>query len=367
VERLRSGDQRRLFEYVFDLYTLRDHSAFVSHLISTLGTLIPCERISYNEFHARPRHVRAVWYPADEKLAQKMLPIFQHFLHQHPIVPYLKKTGNGRSVRLSDLMSPQQFQRSALYNEYYRRIGVQHQLGSSLAVTPSLLVPMALNRARPNFSDRERLLFTLLGPHVAQAFRNAQAVSHWQRERDMLHEVVDQLDRGVMEVTGRGKIVWATPRALALVRQYGKCRLQRSDRIPEILRDWIRRQTAAFANSTEIPVPPEPLTLTQEGRHLRISLVKRSDNMLLFFEEETRGVELSELQQLGLTVREAEVLKWVTLGKSNGDIALLLDAREKTIKKHIERIFQKLGVESRLAAATLVMSLAKGFGRSCSR
>jgi DNA-binding CsgD family transcriptional regulator len=96
-------------------------------------------------------------------------------------------------------------------------------------------------------------------------------------------------------------------------------------------------------------------------------LVKRSDNMLLFFEEETRGVELSELQQLGLTVREAEVLKWVTLGKSNGDIALLLDAREKTIKKHIERIFQKLGVESRLAAATLVMSLAKGFGRSCSR
>lgn len=359
MERLRTSDQRRLFEYVFDLYTLRDHSAFVSHLISTLGTLIPCERISYNEFHSKPRHVRAIWYPADDKLAQTMLPIFQQYLYQHPIVPYLKQTGNGRSVRLSDLISPQQFQRSALYNEYYRQIGVQHQLGSSLAVTPSFLVPMALNRARPNFSDRERLLFTLLGPHVAQAFRNAQAFSEWQRQRDMLHEVVDQLDRGVMEVTGRGKIVWATPRALALVRQYGKGRSAHSNRIPEVLREWIRRQTAGCTDRTDIPVPPEPLTVARDGRQVRISLIKRGDNILLFFEEESRGVDLSELQQLGLTVREAEVLKWVTLGKSNGDIARLLDAREKTIKKHLERILQKLGVESRLAAATLVMSLAK--------
>jgi DNA-binding NarL/FixJ family response regulator len=54
---------------------------------------------------------------------------------------------------------------------------------------------------------------------------------------------------------------------------------------------------------------------------------------------------------LGLTAREAEVLLWVAQGKSNGDIAMILGMSEKTAKQHLGSVFQKIGVESRNAAA----------------
>lgn len=54
---------------------------------------------------------------------------------------------------------------------------------------------------------------------------------------------------------------------------------------------------------------------------------------------------------LGLTPREAEVLLWVAQGKSNGDIAGILSTGESTVKKHLEHVFEKLGVENRGAAS----------------
>ncbi len=55
-------------------------------------------------------------------------------------------------------------------------------------------------------------------------------------------------------------------------------------------------------------------------------------------------------QHLGLTPREAEVLLWVAQGKSNGEIATICGAAEKTVKRHLTHIFEKLGVEGRNAA-----------------
>lgn len=56
-------------------------------------------------------------------------------------------------------------------------------------------------------------------------------------------------------------------------------------------------------------------------------------------------------QKLGLTPRESEVLFWVAQGKTNAEIAVILDASHGTIKKHIEHIFEKTGSENRSAAA----------------
>jgi DNA-binding NarL/FixJ family response regulator len=63
------------------------------------------------------------------------------------------------------------------------------------------------------------------------------------------------------------------------------------------------------------------------------------------------------LQTLGLTEREAEVLLWVAQGKSNGDVGILLSMAEKTVKKHMSNIFEKLGVESRNAATVRALEI----------
>ena len=56
------------------------------------------------------------------------------------------------------------------------------------------------------------------------------------------------------------------------------------------------------------------------------------------------------LESFGLTPREAEVLLWVAQGKANGDIAVILGMAEKTVKKHLTAVFEKLGVDGRHAA-----------------
>lgn len=61
------------------------------------------------------------------------------------------------------------------------------------------------------------------------------------------------------------------------------------------------------------------------------------------------------LVALGLTNREAEVLLWVTQGKSNGDVSCILGMSEKTVKQHLGSVFQKLGVENRNAASMLAV------------
>jgi DNA-binding NarL/FixJ family response regulator len=57
----------------------------------------------------------------------------------------------------------------------------------------------------------------------------------------------------------------------------------------------------------------------------------------------------------GLTEREAEVLLWIAQGKSNGEISVIINTTEATVKKHVQRIFEKLGVESRHAAGLIAL------------
>ena len=61
------------------------------------------------------------------------------------------------------------------------------------------------------------------------------------------------------------------------------------------------------------------------------------------------------LEVIGLTPKEAEVLLWIAQGKGNGEIGLILNATESTIKKHVQHVFGKLGVESRHAAALVAL------------
>ena len=56
------------------------------------------------------------------------------------------------------------------------------------------------------------------------------------------------------------------------------------------------------------------------------------------------------LLQLGLTARATETLLWLSQGKTNSDIATILGITESTVKKHVQEIFEKLGVETRGAA-----------------
>jgi DNA-binding NarL/FixJ family response regulator len=61
------------------------------------------------------------------------------------------------------------------------------------------------------------------------------------------------------------------------------------------------------------------------------------------------------LEKLGLTTRESEILLWVAQGKANSEVGTILRISAATVKKHLENIYKKLGVESRNAATWLAL------------
>ena len=60
-------------------------------------------------------------------------------------------------------------------------------------------------------------------------------------------------------------------------------------------------------------------------------------------------------KQFTITKRESEVLYWLANGKSNKEIAVILDMSVRTVNKHLEQVFPKLGVENRTAAAGMAI------------
>jgi DNA-binding CsgD family transcriptional regulator len=70
----------------------------------------------------------------------------------------------------------------------------------------------------------------------------------------------------------------------------------------------------------------------------------------LLLNEKRGDVSWSALSDHGLTPRESEVLVWVAKGKTNADIGLILGLSDRTVQKHLEHVYQKLGVETRTTA-----------------
>ena len=102
---------------------------------------------------------------------------------------------------------------------------------------------------------------------------------------------------------------------------------------------------------------------TQQGCRLLASFHDQTgdEEWLVVLREENDDSTLEALiSAFRLTRREAEVLHWLTLGKTNRDIADILGGSPRTVNKHLEHIFEKLGVETRTAAATLAVNRLRG-------
>lgn len=142
------------------------------------------------------------------------------------------------------------------------------------------------------------------------------------------------LDRAVVVADAGGRIVFATRLASDLLHKHHPG--TDATRLPAALEQ---------ANS--------PLVVR------RFAERERGDLQMLILEERGSPPGPAALLQLGLTPREAEVLYWLAQGKSNPDIATILGANVRTVHKHVEHIFQKLGLETRHAAMLVALEVLR--------
>jgi DNA-binding response OmpR family regulator/DNA-binding CsgD family transcriptional regulator len=145
-------------------------------------------------------------------------------------------------------------------------------------------------------------------------------------------------------------MVWGTPLARRLLALH----FADGARAAEVV-DWVRSEAARRAAGQ----PPAPLTLQRPSCKLVFTMHEEAgeDEWLVVMRESSDGAAIEAIgATLHLTTREAEVLYWVVKGKTNRDVGEILGASPATVKKHLERIYEKLGVETRTAAASLAMN-----------
>jgi len=239
--RLRESDFRTGLELLGAMQeAARDVASFARAGVERLPRLVASEFTTLSICHLASGRREVYGLPAGTLSADERAAFDRHF-HQHPLVRFHGYQGGGVAQRISDSVPFAEFRKSALYNEYYRRVRIDHALALPIYVRDGLLVSFVLNRARRDFSDRERALLDLLRPHLAKLYRSTSA---------------------------------------HLARVYQRARIS--------------------------------------GQ---------------------------------LTTREAEVLRWVAAGKSDAQIGAILGISARTVQKHLQNVYDKLGVENRTAAA----------------
>ena len=163
-------------------------------------------------------------------------------------------------------------------------------------------------------------------------------------------------NHGAILLDPDGNVTTITPQARAWLVAYFKPAPAKGDRLPEKLRAWLLEQTAAPKKNTTPGLAADLIIASDEHKRLVVHLAERNSAQRLLLLTEEQSVFAKEmLQTLGLTERESEVLHWLAEGKSNPEIGIILCASPRTIGKHVEHIFQKLGVETRTAALLYVV------------
>jgi len=164
---------------------------------------------------------------------------------------------------------------------------------------------------------------------------------------------LDTAGRYLLAANRAGAILWCTPQAAklleaALPSEGGTIHL------PEAVRVWLK----VSAGQRGAVSPPTPITV-EDGRQLQLSFLgKTGEDEFLFrlTADDESGHEAALRRQFAVTQREAEVLLWIARGKSNRDIGEILGLSPRTVNKHLETIYQKLGVENRASAAIVALS-----------
>jgi DNA-binding CsgD family transcriptional regulator len=152
--------------------------------------------------------------------------------------------------------------------------------------------------------------------------------------------------RAALIVDGNGMVRWHSSRAADLLRRYFDADI--SAPLPAGLMRWLGHAERVL----------RPYQINRGEAHLSVRLAGPAGDdgwILALVELDDARLAADFARRFPLTPRQAEVLLWISRGKTNSDIAAILGMSPRTIDKHIEHMFPQLGVETRAAAAAIAL------------
>jgi DNA-binding response OmpR family regulator/DNA-binding CsgD family transcriptional regulator len=164
---------------------------------------------------------------------------------------------------------------------------------------------------------------------------------------------LDAAGRYLLAADREGRVLWATPQATRLIEQANGAL---GVILPPSVTQWLRACADNPSTSRQAPLTAAFPAAGQHRLHVSyIGQVGLDEQLLRLVAEQNGSDEILLRERLALTSREAEVLLWLSRGKSNRDIAEILGLSPRTINKHLEQMFEKLGVENRASATALAV------------
>lgn len=175
------------------------------------------------------------------------------------------------------------------------------------------------------------------------------------RQTTTVHNALDSHGQHLMTLNYHGELLWGTPQAHAQLAKAGcdaaELQLQLAPQLQTVLSDPLLVQRLPS-------MMPLSVSAATERIELKILALQDPQQILVRLIDGDRlsGPALLH-DQLDITEREAEVLHWIAGGKTNREIAEILSLSPRTINKHLEQLFPKLGVENRTAAAAIALRI----------
>lgn len=169
-----------------------------------------------------------------------------------------------------------------------------------------------------------------------------------------VHELLNSDSLPAIAVDADGAVVWMMKQAQSLLESYFdpfECTGQ-NPALPKTLGHWV------MEHLTRMTEPSQPFVQYRYGRSLEIYLRHnaRLGGAVLHLKPQAIECDAPSLtKSLNLTPREAEVLHWVSNGKTNPEIGIILGISSRTVNKHLDHVYEKLGVETRTAAAAMAL------------
>jgi DNA-binding CsgD family transcriptional regulator len=333
ILRLSTRDVSALLSFVSELKELDDPLAFPPRVLAGLRRLIPASEVGYSELNPADRtSVLQVWHadgyeevgPGEDDVA---LALWWRLRPTHPVCGYRTSSENWTEpLKVSDFATLREFRRTPIYDAYYRG-ELDYWLDIGLPATATRTRVFIFTRhGGQDFTERDRLVLEILRPHLEARLEAAETAARAVASLASLEEPASEEASRVVLCSARGTIEFASPTSRALLARFLGVE---NGRLPTALLDQTK---SVLAHGSE------RLTIrTARSGELRVLLLERCD----------ARVDL-------LTPREREILDRVARGNTNAEIAFELRIATATVAKHLEHAYRKLGVSSRVAAASIV-------------
>lgn len=342
MTRLSSNDYDLLLQCVGELHSFRTRPALCGWLLDqALPMLIPSDWLSYNEVDLlTPDKTVAILKPDSNTFFQQLFPRFKELTWQHPLIVHQMQSANFPVHKISDFLTQDAYHELELYRDVYRPMGVEYQIAVTVRLSSSRVIAFALSRKEKDYDERDRAVLELLRPHLVVAFNNLDLIQNHKTIQNGTELALNELSSATLIVGLQGDILYHTGPAMEWLGA------SKPERLPGPVTDWLKRCLVTNV--------PEHLRWNSPSGEIQIRAMptSTSDRWLLVLSRENTPRPLGAASGIsGLSHRQQEVAHWIREGKTNPEIATIMGISPRTVQKHVEHIFEKLGVENRVAIA----------------